>query len=133
METFEGTINAAKTDIESLTKQLEESSAELADRQKELKEVNKEHEKEETKFRKEREKLAAMIDKTDLTRYERIFNAKGGKAIVSVKRESCGGCFNRVPPQKILELRQNSYFYTCEHCGRIIVSNEVVEMSSSLV
>ena len=132
MEALDGTVQAAKTDLETLNAQLEENSNELTEKQKELREVNKEHEKEETKFRREREKISAGVEKSDLTRYERIFNAKGGKAIVSVKREACGGCFNRIPPQRILELRQNSFFYTCEHCGRIVVSDEIIEKSHSL-
>jgi predicted nucleic acid-binding Zn-ribbon protein len=52
---------------------------------------------------------------------------------VAVKRGACGGCFKRVPPQKILELRQNSYVYQCEHCGRILVSDQIVEKSTTLV
>ena len=132
METLEGKINAAKTDLEGLSTQFEESDTELTERQKDLREVNKEHEKEETKFRKERVKISSYIDKPDLTRYERISKAKGGNAIVALKRDSCGGCFNRIPPQKILELRQNSFIYNCEHCGRIVVSNEIVEKSTSL-
>ena len=52
---------------------------------------------------------------------------KKGKAVVPVKRGACGGCFNRVPPQRILELRQNARVHTCERCGRILVSDEITE------
>ena len=100
--------------------------------QKELREVTKEHEKEESKLRRERDKIAAQISKGDLGLYDRISNAKSGTAVVAVKRNACGGCFNRIPPQKILELRQNSNLFTCEHCGRILVSDGIVEMCNSL-
>lgn len=132
MEAAEGRIQVAKTDIETVTMKLDELASELSDKQKELREVTKEHEKEESKLRREREKIAAQIEKADLDRYERISNAKGGTAVVAVKRNACGGCYNRIPPQKILELRQNSNLFTCEHCGRILVSDEVVEMSTAL-
>ncbi len=132
MELFEGKVQLAKTDIETVTTQYEEVSAELDDRKKELKEVNKEHEKEETKLQHEREKLLVRIEKSDLERYERIRKAKGGKAVVAVKRGACGGCFNRVPSQKILELKQNAKFFTCEHCGRILVSDEIAGKSTVL-
>ncbi|HUN66396.1 MAG TPA: C4-type zinc ribbon domain-containing protein [Bacteroidota bacterium] len=132
MDALEGKMVAAKEESETVGKQLEESAAELEERAKELKEVNKEHEKEESKLHHEREKILVRIDKADLERYERIRKAKSGMAVVPVKRGACGGCFKRVPPQKILELRQNSYLYQCEHCGRILVSDQIVEQSSAL-
>src|ERR1041385_2369088 len=133
METSETKIKTAKTDIEGMSGQSEELSAELQEKQKELREVNKEHEKEELKLQHEREKLLARIERADLDRYERIRKAKGGKAVVPIRRDACGGCFSRVPPQKILEIRQNSKFFQCEHCGRILVSDQVVEKSAALV
>ena len=130
MELLERNMQAAKTEVETHTAQLAESAAELQDNQKELREVNKEHEKEETKLRHEREKIVAKINRDDLAKYELIRKAKGGNAVVPVKRGACGGCFKRVPPQMILELRQNSRFYKCEHCGRILVSDKIVENSA---
>lgn len=133
MSEAEGKMVLAKSDIDTFTSQLDESQGELDEKKKELREVNKEHEKEELKLQHERDKLLARIDKTDLERYERIKAAKNGKAVVPVRRNACGGCFNRVPPQKILELRQNKKFFVCEHCGRILVSDQVVEMSTTLL
>lgn len=132
MELLEGKIKITKTDIENLTAQLEEMSTELEDKKGELREVNREHEKEELKLHHEREKLSVRLDKTGLERYERIRKAKGGQAVVPIKRDSCGGCYNRIPPQKILEIRQNSNLYSCEHCGRILVSDHITETSSVL-
>ncbi len=131
MDLLEGKMQLLKGDIETTMPQLEELTAELEGKQKELREVNKEHEKEELKLKHEREKLVVRVDPEDLERYERIRKAKGGTAVVPVKRGACGGCFNRVPPQKILEIRQNIKLYQCEHCGRILVSDHIVEMSLS--
>ena len=133
MESSEGKIQIAKQDLEAVTAQLQEMTVELEEREKELKEVSKEHKKEETKFREERERMMTMLSKPDLDRYERIKRAKGSKAVVAVRRNACGGCFNRIPPQKILELRQNKHFFQCEHCGRILVSDDVVSKSAALV
>jgi predicted nucleic acid-binding Zn-ribbon protein len=132
MDLLEGKMQQAKGDIETTMPQLEELTAELEGKQKELREVNKEHEKEELKLQHEREKIIARVDREDLERYERIKKAKGGEAVVPVKRGACGGCFNRVPPQKILEIRQNLKLYQCEHCGRILVSDHIVETSLTL-
>ncbi len=131
MELLEGKMELARKDTEELSAQLETLSAEFQQQQKDLREVNKEHEKEELKLHHEREKIVQRLDKADMDKYERIRRAKGGTAIVPVRRGACGGCFKRVPPQKILELRQNSSIYQCEHCGRILVSDLIVEKSAS--
>ncbi len=130
MALLEGKMEVMKKDIETLAASRLGLDSELEEKQKELRDVNKEHEREELKLQHEREKLLARIAKADLERYERIRQAKGGMAVVAVRRGACGGCFSRVPPQKILELKQNSKFYTCEHCGRILVSDQIVESSS---
>lgn len=127
METSEGTMIMAKRDLEAFIPQIEELRRELADRGTELDRVNGEHEEEELKLEHDREKLVVRISKQDLTAYDRIRKAKDGKAIVAVHRGACGGCYKRVPPQTVLELRKHSRLLTCEHCGRILVSDEIVE------
>jgi predicted nucleic acid-binding Zn-ribbon protein len=112
-----------KGELGEVTKVLEEKRQALA-------EVSKTTEEEELKGKHERQRMLARIKKSDLTLYERIRKAKKGKAVVPVRRGACGGCFNKVPPQMLLELRQNNKFYTCEHCGRIIVSDEIAEAAS---
>lgn len=125
MEQLEGRATAAKQDAEALGPQIEALQHELNERQVELNNVNLEHEEEELRLRHEREKIVVRITKPDLAQYERIRAAKEGKAVVPVKRNSCGGCFNRIPPQTLLELRRNENMLVCERCGRIIVSDEV--------
>jgi uncharacterized protein len=131
MESLEGKASSAKSDLEAVTPELEELGKELKERQAELDHVNKEHEDEELKLKHEREKLVVRIDKADIKLYERIRNALGGKAVVSVRRNACGGCFKRVPPQVSVELRKNSRLMTCEHCGRLLVSDDIVESYSN--
>jgi predicted nucleic acid-binding Zn-ribbon protein len=133
MELLEGKAVLAKNDIETLKTQVDELDRVLGEKRSALAEVSRSTAAEEQKYSHERQKLVTRITKSDLASYERIRKAKKGKAIVVVKRNACGGCFNRVPPQKLLELRQNDKIYTCEHCGRIIVSDEIAETSSSIV
>jgi len=132
MEMLEGKAMVAKTDIEAEKLKLGELLKGLEEKQTALAEVSKTTEAEELKFAHEREKLVVRISKPDLVVYERIRKAKKGKAVVPVKRSACGGCYNMVPPQKLLELRQNNILYTCEHCGRIIVSDEIAEKRSTV-
>lgn len=124
---LEKTMELAKNEIAEFTKKLEEAESTLKEKRKELAEVSKETEDEELKLVHERDKIKARLQKDMLPRYERIRKARDGKAVVPVKRNSCGGCHNRIPPQRILELRANKKMYTCEHCGRILVSAEIAE------
>ncbi len=125
-----GTV--ARTDIEATKKELEDTSAQLDEKRQELAEVSKTTEDEELKYKHEREKALARISKQDLAMYERIRKAKSGRAVVPLKKNSCGGCYTAVPPQKILELKQNNKLYTCERCGRIIISEEMAESAASV-
>jgi len=133
MDDLEGKAEFAKEDAEKLRPEIETLQAELADRKKELAAVNKEHEDEELKFQHQREKIVSRISKADYQMYDRIRKAKEGRAIVPLQRNSCGGCFNRVTPQRVLELRKNSILITCERCGRILVSDEIVESAKKSV
>jgi len=131
MEMLEGKATVARNDIEALKVRIAELDGMLGEKRTALAEVSRTTEEEELRLRHEREKIVHKVPKADLTQYERIRKAKKGKAVVPVRRGACGGCFNRVPPQKLLELRQNSKLYLCEHCGRIIVSDEISAVGNS--
>jgi uncharacterized protein len=133
MEIIEGKAMLAKEDAEKLIPELETLQTELANRKKELALVNKEHEDEELKLKHQREKIVNKISKTDYQMYSRIRKAEDGRAIVAVERTSCGGCFNRVTPQRVLELRKNAALIACERCGRILVSDEIVESTKNIL
>jgi uncharacterized protein len=114
-------------EIEELTPGVEEHTTELEDNQVELKKIIKENEIEEAKLKAKREKIAAQVKKPDYNVYMRIRKALKGKAIVTINRSACSGCHNIVPSQRQIELRQNRRLFTCESCGRILVSQEVSE------
>ena len=132
LEQLETKASVAKADAITIGPDLEQLEADLKEKNAELALVDKEHEEEDLKLRHEREKIVARIQKNDLQMYERIRKAKGGIAIVPVKRNSCGGCYNRVPPQRVLELRKNSHMTACERCGRILVSEELARDTSEI-
>jgi uncharacterized protein len=131
MDELEGKAEFAKEDAEKLRPEIETLQAEFADRKKELAAVNKEHEDEELKLQHQREKIVSRVSKADYQMYERIRKAKEGRCVVRVQRKSCGGCFNRVTPQRVLELRKNSTLITCERCGRILISDELAESAKN--
>lgn len=125
-EDFENKMSIAKTELGDLQSQLDELTAVLDGKKKELAEVSKETEEEELKYRHEREKLLVRISKDYLYKYEMIRTARG-KAIVPFRKHSCGGCGNRIPPQHIIEIRRDDKLYVCQHCGRIVVSEEMAK------
>jgi hypothetical protein len=129
MELTESAAIIARTKMEESAVKIEELQKVLEEKKTALAEVSKTTEDEELQYQHERDKLVARISKSDLAAYERIRKAKRGTAVVPVKRQACGGCHNRVPPQKLLELRKNDRIYTCERCGRIIVSDEIAQSS----
>ena len=68
------------------------------------------------------------IDERLLAAYERIRrNVRNGLAVVTVRRDACGGCFNRIPPQRQVDIRQGKKIIVCEYCGRILVADPAGE------
>jgi predicted nucleic acid-binding Zn-ribbon protein len=64
-----------------------------------------------------------------LSSYDRIRNNyRNGLAVVPVERDSCGGCFNAIPPQKQSEVKQRKKIIVCENCGRILVDDDLESM-----
>ena len=114
-----------KIEVEDLTPGVDELTQELEENQVELKKIIKENEIEETRLKEKREKIVAQVKKPDYNVYMRIRKALRGKAIVMINRSACSGCHNIVPPQRQIELRQNRRLFTCESCGRILVSQEI--------
>ena len=92
----------------------------------ELEEIIAETQKDEEKLTKDSNKAKKKIDERLITAYERLRgNSKNGLAVVSVERDSCGGCFNKIPPQRQLDIATKRKVIVCEHCGRILVPQEV--------
>lgn len=95
-------------------------------KKKELEEIISKTEAEEEKLDKKRQRSQKKIDGKLYDRYDRTRKQyKNGLAIVHVERESCGGCFNSIPPQTQLEITLRQRIISCEHCGRILVDDNI--------
>ena len=110
-----------KKNIEESGEEIKKLEDQLSEYKTELEEIIQHTKAEEAQLEKQREKILADMDKRYQRQYEKIRKAKGGLAVVPIKKNSCGGCFSAVPPQKIVEIREMNRLYTCEHCGRILV------------
>lgn len=130
LEELEGKVKVANEDVKKFRVESDVIARELEEKRAELGRVAKLNEDEELEYTHERQKTVVRLAKADLEMYERIRKAKGGRAVVDVRRGACGGCFHRIPPQRLLELRKSSQIYKCEHCGRILVSDEIAQTST---
>jgi uncharacterized protein len=99
----------------------------LGHKRTELQEIMTSTLEEERVLLEKRTDVLKNIETTRLEKYDTIRGAKSGKAVVPVLNRSCSGCYNVVPPQLVLEIRKDDRFIICEHCGRILVSEAVVE------
>ena len=94
--------------------------------EEELKTIIEETQKEEEVLKEKRASIEGKVEERLLKAYKKIkSNYRNGLAVVSYERNSCGGCFNKIPPQKQLEIRTRKKITICEHCGRIMVDPEL--------
>lgn len=123
-------INEYSRSIENKKHDIEETEAKLTDlnhlhdeKKAELDEIVNETRQEEDNLRDKAKAVEAGIDDQRLlAAFKRIRkNARNGLGIVYVQRNACGGCFNRIPPQKQMEIRMHKKVIVCEYCGRIMI------------
>lgn len=98
----------------------------LKAKKKELEKIIVDTEKEEKVLVKQSDAAKEKVDERLLMAYDRIRGSySNGLAVVAIHRDSCGGCFNVIPPQRQSEIRQHKKIIVCEHCGRILVDSEL--------
>jgi len=103
----------------------------LENKKKELTEIVSETERDEQELLDKSKDNEQYIEERLLTAYKRIrSNARNGLAVVAVERDACGGCFNKIPPQRNLDIRMHKKIIVCEYCGRILVDDEIIEEAS---
>ncbi len=105
---------------------LEARKSDLDAKKAELGTITAETEKEENELTAQAEKAKAGIEERLMFAYNRLRgNAKNGLAVVTIQRDSCSGCFNQIPPQRQSDIRQRKKIIVCEHCGRILVDEQM--------
>ena len=119
-------INAKEEEIVKSEQMLEERKKDLEVKKNELDEIVAETKQEEEKLREKAKNLEATIEPRLLQSFKRIRkNSRNGLGIVYVQRDACGGCFNKIPPQKQLDIRMRKKIIVCEYCGRIMIDPEL--------
>ena len=111
--------------LSEVSEELEGRKIDLENKKKELESIVEETRKDEEQLLKESEEIQGKIDPRMLNAYKKVrSNARNKLAVVTVKRDACGGCFNKIPPQKQLDIAASKKIIVCEYCGRILVSPE---------
>ena len=118
---------AKQTTLDTATERLTTRRADLERKKVELEKIVAKTEKEEKKLQKQSEAARQNIEDRLLKAYDKIRSSyRNGLAVVGTERDACGGCFNQVPPQTRLEIGLHKKIIACEHCGRILIDEEVM-------
>ena len=119
-------IEERKADLDSSMELIRERQEDLDIKKSELDEIIAETRAEEDKLKDKVKDLESKIETRLLTSFKRIRkNARNGLGIVYVQRDACGGCFNKIPPQRQLDVKMHKKIIVCEYCGRIMIDPEL--------
>ena len=133
-------IREANVKVEDKKRELARTNDLVADRQQaleekknELDEIMMETREEEQVLKAKAEELETKIEPRLLSSFKRIRkNARNGLGIVYVQRDACGGCFNKIPPQRQLDIKMHKKIIVCEYCGRIMIDPELAGVKTAV-
>lgn len=125
---FEGELKDRESKKEEAEKELTDKQQQLEEKKEELDNIIAETEKDENQYKELRDQTLEKIGERLQSAYDRIRGTfKNGLAVVTINRDSCGGCFSDIPPQRQLDVGQHKRIITCENCGRILLDHETAE------
>jgi predicted nucleic acid-binding Zn-ribbon protein len=119
-------INGKYAEEQQARFNLQDRQEDLVNKKNELEEIVAETKQEEETLREESKELETQIEPRLLQAFKRIRrNARNGLAVVYIQRDACGGCFNKIPPQRQLDVKLRKKIIVCEYCGRIMIDPEL--------
>ena len=122
----ENRIQEKSAELNASNETIKERQEDLDIKKGELDEIIAETRAEEDKLKEKVKDLESKIESRLLTSFKRIRkNARNGLGIVYVQRDACGGCFNKIPPQRQLDIKMHKKIIVCEYCGRIMIDPEL--------
>ncbi|MCM1349386.1 MAG: C4-type zinc ribbon domain-containing protein [Firmicutes bacterium] len=123
---YQRVIDTKTAEIAATEETLQDQRHILSEKKAELDEIVSETKQDEERLREQAKALEPKVDTRTLTAFKRIRkNARNGLGIVYIQRNACGGCFNRIPPQKQMEIKMHKKIIVCEYCGRIMIDPEL--------
>ncbi len=125
-------VSDKKAELEHNQALIAERKTDLEIKKNELDEIMSETRAEEEVLREKVKELEAKIEPRLLASFKRIRkNARNGLGVVYVQRDACGGCFNKIPPQRQLDIKMHKKIIVCEYCGRIMIDPELAGVKSA--
>ena len=119
-------IQEKQEELQAAENLISERNGDLEVKKTELEEIVAETRAEEDKLKEKVKDLESRIEPRLLTSFKRIRkNARNGLGVVYVQRDACGGCFNKIPPQRQLDIKMHKKIIVCEYCGRIMIDPEL--------
>lgn len=119
-------VEERKSDLKRAEEQIDDRKQALEEKKNELDEIVEETRAEEERLRDKAKDLEMKVEPRLLASFKRIRkNARNGLGIVYVQRDACGGCFNKIPPQRQLDIKMHKKIIVCEYCGRIMIDPEL--------
>jgi len=123
---FTSESKAINEEIVKSKKALEERQIDLRSKKEELNGIISETKIQEEQLRDKAKQLETTIEPRLLAAFKRIRkSARNGLAVVYIQRDACGGCFNKIPPQRQLDIKLRKKTIVCEHCGRIMIDPQL--------
>lgn len=125
-------IEEKRAELEKVNMLISDKSMDLDQKKAELNEIVSETKQEEEKLCEKEKEIEANIEQRLLTAFKRIRkNARNGLAVVYVQRDACGGCFNKIPPQRQMDIRLRKKVIVCEYCGRILIDPDLADAETN--
>ena len=119
-------VEEKNADLKATEEQIVDRRQALEEKKNELDEIMDETRAEEERLKEKAKELEVKIEPRLLASFKRIRkNARNGLGIVYVQRDACGGCFNKIPPQRQLDIKMHKKIIVCEYCGRILIDPEL--------
>ena len=119
-------VEEKNADLAEADELMKDRTAALKEKKEELDEIMQETRDEEEKLKNKASELEVTIEPRLLSSFKRIRkNSRNGLGIVYVQRDACGGCFNKIPPQRQLDIKMHKKVIVCEYCGRIMIDPEL--------
>ena len=126
-------IEERKHDLKHAEELIDDRKQALEEKKNELDEIIDETRAEEEILKEKAKELEVKIEPRLLTSFKRIRkNARNGLGIVYVQRDACGGCFNKIPPQRQLDIKMHKKIIVCEYCGRIMIDPELAGVKTAV-
>ena len=124
-------VSEKTAEMDATQHNIEERTKDLEEKKNELDEIMAETRAEEERLKARAEELEVKIEPRLLSSFKRIRRSvRNGLGIVYVQRDACGGCFNKIPPQRQLDIKMHKKVIVCEYCGRILIDPELAGVKS---